>query len=129
MNSKYDKDPFYMDIDKLAFIGDAVFELFIRKSIVNNFSSLSIGDINNIKVKNVCCEAQAEFFKLLRPFLDEKEIAIYKRGRNSKVGNAPSRVSPYTYKVATGVEVLFGYLYLSNREDRIIDLLGHLNIE
>lgn len=122
-----DEEVFLMNADKLAFVGDAVFELMVRNTICRKYN-LNIGEINKLKVSAVCCEAQAEFFKKIEPYLSEKEMAIYKRGRNAHTGNVPKKSSPQTYHIATGLETLFGYLYLSGNIKRLKELITFLNL-
>lgn len=116
-----------MSADRLAFVGDAVFELIIRQKIISEYG-LNIGEINNLKTQLVCCEAQAEFFKILEPYLTEREIAVYKRGRNAHIGNVPKKSSPQIYHISTGLEATFGYLYLSNQIERIEKLFSHISL-
>lgn len=122
-----DEKAFLMNPDKLAFIGDAVFELMVRNTICCKYN-LNIGEINKLKVSAVCCEAQAEFFRKIEPYLSEKEMAIYKRGRNAHTGNVPKKSSPQTYHIATGLETLFGYLYFSGHIERLKELMAFLNL-
>ena len=67
----------------LAFVGDGVYDLLVRKYLVNHHD-LHVGELNKIKVKFVNCKSQAEFAKMLMPILTEEEISIYKRGRHSR---------------------------------------------
>ena len=113
-----EKEAFLLAADKLAFVGDAVFELAVRQKLCDKYSS-NIGEINSLKTQLVCCEAQAEFFKTIEPALTEREMAVYKRGRNAHIGNVPKKSSPQIYHIATGLEAIFGYLYLSGQIQRI----------
>lgn len=112
---------------KLAFLGDAVYELMVRERIVTEKEG-KIGELNNIKVSKVCCKAQSEFFKKLEPLFTEDELAIYKRGKNIRSGRVPKNVSPNVYYCATGLEAVFGYLYLSREISRIEEFLKFMNI-
>lgn len=107
-----------ISLEKLAFIGDAVFELIVRSKIVCKMSG-SIGNLNEIKVKNVCCSAQSELFEKIKDILTEEEFLIFKRGRNAHIGNVPKNISPSVYHRATGIEVLFGFWYVSENYDRL----------
>ena len=105
----------------LAFIGDGVFDLLVREHLVRN-SSAHVGELNKAKVDLVNCESQAAFARELMPVLSEEEAEIYRRGRNAKV-NSPSKHSTLSdYHAATGLEALFGYLYLKGENDRIKEL-------
>ena len=122
-----EKDVFVLGVDKLSFVGDAVFELVVRQKLSCKYE-FDIGKINNLKTQAVCCEAQAEFFKVIEPILTEREVAIYKRARNSHIGNVPKKSSPQIYHIATGLEAIFGYLYLSNQLHRIDVLCQYLSL-
>ena len=105
----------------LAFIGDGVFDLLAREHLVRN-SSAHVGELNKAKVALVNCESQAGFARELLPVLSEEEAEIYRRGRNAKV-NSPSKHSTLSdYHAATGLEALFGYLYLKGERERIKEL-------
>lgn len=107
-----------MSPQKLAFIGDAVYELMVRCKVVKTFNG-NIGDLNVIKVKNVCCSAQSELYEKIKDDLTDKENDVYKRGRNAVVSRIPKKVSPCIYHRATGIEALFGYLYLTGQYARL----------
>ena len=107
----------------LAFIGDGVFDLLVREHLVNS-SDAHVGELNKAKVDMVNCKSQAQFAAELLPVLTPEEADIYKRGRNSKV-NSPSKHSSISdYHAATGLEALFGYLYLKGDSARIKELFS-----
>ena len=118
---------FQMSAQKLAFLGDAVYELFVREKIVKEHN-LNIGELHKLKISKVCCEAQSEMVKKIESSLTEEELSIYKRGRNIKTGKVPKHVSAVQYHIATGLEALFGYLYLTNSIDRMHELLKIMDI-
>ena len=101
----------------LAFVGDGVYDLLVREYLVRK-ANRSVGELNKIKVSLVNCKSQAEFAKILMPTLTEKELAVYKRGRNA----APKNGSVADYHSATGLEALFGYLQINKEFDRINQL-------
>ncbi len=105
----------------LAFIGDTVFDLLVREDLICT-ANRPANDLHNLAVKKVKASAQAEFTEKLLPSLDEKELAVFKRGRNAKSGHLPKNASQSDYHKATGFEALIGYLYLSNKIDRIKEL-------
>ena len=78
--------------------------------------------LHRLTVEQVRAEAQAEAAKKLLPHLDEEELAVYKRGRNTKVNSAPHHAEIAQYHAATGLEALFGWLYLQGRNERIGEL-------
>lgn len=105
----------------LAFIGDGVFDLLVREHLVRE-SSAHVGELNQAKVELVNCKSQAEFMKLLLPRLTEEEAEIYRRGRNTKVNSASRHSTLSDYHAATGLEALFGWLYLRGDDARIKEL-------
>lgn len=112
---------------KLAFLGDAVYELLVRYNIVKSFQG-NIGELNSIKTKNVCCSAQSDMYEKIKNILTPKEIAVYKWGRNAHTGNSSKKRSSVAYHRATGLEALFGYLYLNQEFDRIREFVKFLNL-
>ena len=105
----------------LAFIGDTVFDLLVREDLICT-ANRSANDLHNLAVRKVKASAQAEFIEKLLPELTEKEVAVFKRGRNAKVGHLPKNASQSDYHAATGFEALIGYLYLSDEIARITEL-------
>lgn len=104
----------------LAFVGDAVYGLYVRTYLaeVNRPS----GELHKLSVRLVNATAQANAFKLIEPLLSEKEMSVFKRGRNFHTGNTPKNSTGGEYHTATGLEALFGYLYLSGLSDRSREL-------
>jgi ribonuclease III family protein len=108
----------------LAYLGDAVYELYVRSHYI--FPPRRLADYHNQVVSLVRAESQAAFLSNLRPYLTEFEKEIVRRGRNTAaVGRR--RVSPELYQQATSLETLIGYLYLQNPQ-RLNQLLGKLNL-
>ncbi len=116
-----------MSSQKLAFIGDAVYELMVRQKIINSHDE-NIGHLNKLKVKNVCCTAQSDLYEKIKDSLTEKENEIYKRGRNAYVSHSPKNISPAIYHRATGIEALFGYLYLNSQLERLHEFINLLDL-
>lgn len=113
----------------LAFVGDGVYDLLVRSYLVN-MANRPVGELNRLKVSLVNCKSQAEYAKLVLPHLSEKEAAVYKRGRNAAPKTTPKNASVADYHSATGLESLFGYLYLNGEDERIarlFDLIVHTN--
>lgn len=107
----------------LAFLGDGVFDLLVRRHLTET-GSAHVGELNQAKVGMVNCKSQAAYMKILLPQLTEEETEVYKRGRNAKV-NSPSKHSSLSdYHAATGLETLFGYLYLKGEMERINELFA-----
>ena len=107
----------------LAYIGDAIYEIVIR-TIVMSAGNMSVNKYHKKSSSMVKASAQKEVFEKIEPFLTEEEMAVYKRGRNSKSGSVAKNASMMDYRKATGVEALVGYLYLAGDMDRIIELIG-----
>lgn len=107
----------------LAFIGDGVFDLLVREHLVLGGND-HVGTLNQAKVEMVNCKSQAEFVKILMPALTEEEVEVYKRGRNTKVNSASKHSTLSDYHAATGLEALFGYLYLKGEDARIKELFA-----
>ena len=116
-----------MSAQKLAFLGDAVYELLIREKIVNSVDG-SIGKLHNLKVSKVCCEAQSEMLSKIESILTDEELAVYKRGRNVQTGRVPKNSVPGVYRRATGLEALFGYLYLTGNMKRAYEFLKIMDV-
>lgn len=114
----------------LAFVGDGVYDLLVRAYLVKQ-SNRPVGELNKIKVSFVNCKSQAEFAKVLLPHLSEKELSVYKRGRNAAPKCTPKNGSVADYHSATGLESLFGYLYLKEENVRItelFDIILHISL-
>lgn len=107
----------------LAFIGDTVFDLLVREDLICK-ANRPANDLHNLAVQKVKASAQAGFIEKIMPHLTEAELAVYKRGRNAKSGHLPKNASQSDYHMATGFEALIGYLYLSDRIERIKELFN-----
>lgn len=105
----------------LAFIGDCVYEMLVRETLVLN-ANRPVNDLHRESVKYVSAKAQTLAYDKIKDCLTEQETAIYKRGRNAKVGHNPKSASQGEYHIATGIEALFGYLYLTEQIQRIKEL-------
>ncbi len=97
----------------LAFVGDGVYEMMVRERLVC-LANRPPRELHRAAVSMVRAEAQAEAMEVLLPLLTEKETAVYKRGRNAHTARNSEE-----YHRATGLETLFGYLYLNGEIDRI----------
>ena len=101
----------------LAYMGDAVFELLTRERIVLA-GEKPPAELNRLARGYVTAVAQSAAVERLLPLLDEDETAVYTRGRNAKSAHAPKSAGAVEYRRATGLECLFGYLYLAGRIER-----------
>ncbi len=112
----------------LAFLGDAVYSLMVRERLVKN-SALAAGKLHRMSVDEVNAKAQSEGAKKLLPILNDEETDIFKRGRNAQPHHSPKNQSEGDYHYATGLEALFGYLYLEGKTDRLNELFDIINKE
>ena len=109
--------------EALAYLGDCVIELKVRELLVNQGISGS-GNLNKASLSFVKATAQASAMRKIIDILTEEEASVYKRGRNMSGGNVPKSATMSEYRSATGMEVLFGYLHLQNRRERIDELFS-----
>ena len=114
-------DPRDVSVPALAYLGDCVIELCVRRHLVEEGLSTS-AHLNARALEFVRASAQAEAMKRLMPLLDEEEAAYYRRGRNMGHGNVPRSATVAQYRAATGMEVLFGFLHVTGRAERIEEL-------
>ena len=115
-------DPAQLAPLSLAYIGDTVYDLFVRTMLLET-TTLTVHGLHKRAAKLVCAKAQAEAFRAIEPMLGEKELAVYKRGRNSHIGTVPKSASIMDYRTATGLEALIGFLYLSGENGRINEIM------
>lgn len=106
----------------VAYLGDAVFELMVRAHLCLTSGNIAAGELHSRAVAIVNASGQAAIAERLMPLLSEAELAIFRRGRNSKVHAAPHNASISDYHSATGLEMLFGYLYLRGDTARLNEL-------
>lgn len=118
-----DKDIKMMSPLQLAYIGDAVFELLVRTYLVSK-NNLSVNELHKEAVKYVRAEAQSNIVRFLEEKLDTEEWSIVKRGRNAKSTSVPKNANLIDYKYATGFEALMGFLYLSGKYERILEIFN-----
>lgn len=116
-------------ISSLAYLGDCVFELCVREYLVRiNESRPSVKSL-----EYVTAQVQSEAVERILPILDEDEMDIYKRGRNVGHTSVPRSSSACEYRRATGLETLFGWLYLQGNTERIEKLFssafGHPSVK
>ena len=109
----------------LAHVGDAVYELLTRSRLCLEGHS-SVMELHKRTVSRVNAAAQAEAVKKLLPHLTEEELAVYKRGRNATVHSVPHHADIGQYHAATGLEALFGWLYLCGRTERLSALFSRI---
>ena len=102
----------------LAFVGDGVYSLMVRERLLNE-ANRPVNDLHRMAVRQVRAEAQSAAIGRLLPLLSEEEEAVFKRGRNAHTSRSGA-----DYHRSTGLEALFGYLYLDGRIDRVRELFN-----
>ena len=107
----------------LAFVGDAVYSLFVREKITFSCDKKA-GELNKLAINEVNAIAQSKFFRQIEDLLTEDELLVFKRARNSKKTTRSKSASVAEYNVSTGFEALLGYLYITGQFDRLNFLLN-----
>ena len=108
----------------LAYIGDAIYEVFIRTYLVEKNREMSVHKLHKECIQFVKAHAQSEFIKKLEEKLTEEEIYFFKRGRNCKSATTPKNADVQEYRFATGFEALIGFLYITDQIERLEYLLN-----
>jgi len=106
----------------MAYIGDGVYELIIRTLIITKHNA-TLDKMHKMASRYVKAVTQSEIINLIKEELSENEQAIYKRGRNAKSASMAKNATMAQYRSATGFEALIGYLYLTNKLDRAIEIV------
>lgn len=112
-----------ISMQTLAFIGDAVYDLYIRTYLASKFNEKS-GMLHKKAIKYVSAKAQANIIDNIEEKLSEEEIQIFKRGRNTNI-STNKHVDIIEYKKATGFEALIGYIYLTHNIVRLEEILKY----
>lgn len=108
----------------LAYIGDAVYEVVIR-TVVIGMGNAPVNRYHQTTKSYVQATAQAQFYNHIKEILTEKEADIFKRGRNAKSSSSAKNTDIITYRHATGLETLVGYLYVEGNMERITELITY----
>ena len=126
-------DYFHLNMDResllnmsslgLAHLGDGVFELMVRSWLCLH-GKAKVKDLHRATVAYVAAPAQAAAVERLLPLLTDEETDVYRRGRNTAPHSVPRAATRAQYQSATGLEALFGWLYLQGRTDRLNELFG-----
>lgn len=102
----------------LAFIGDAVYNVYIRSYLASK-STAKTGALHTLSIKYVSAKGQAKIIDKIMDMLTEEEVSVYKRGRNTSVTSISKHADVIEYKKATGFECLIGYLYVTKNTERL----------
>lgn len=108
----------------LAYIGDAVYEIYTRRRVLSENPDMPAHKLHREAVRHVKAEAQSNAMAALEGILTETEEAFYKRGRNAKPATVPKNADLADYRRATGFEALLGYLELSGEKDRLEEIMN-----
>ena len=116
-----------MNVITLAYLGDSVYEVYIREYLISK-GIVYVVDLQKEAIKYVSAKSQARILKYLLDigYLSNEEIDVVKRGRNYKRGSHPKNTDIITYKNSTGFEALIGYLYLSDKIDRVTEIVNFI---
>ena len=112
----------------LAYIGDWVYELTVRRYLVDH-GMAKVGDLHKAAVQYVNAERQSRLYGEIECRLSDQEREVFRHGRNAKSGHQPPHASAAVYRRATGLEALIGWLHLSGQEQRLQELLAYLFTE
>lgn len=112
----------YMNTTALAFLGDSVYELYVRKHVMEK-GQVNADLLHRAAVRFVRADAQAYALRSMMDELTEEEINLVKRARNKKISTKPKNAEPVVYKLATAFEALIGFLYLTQSHDRMESII------
>ena len=117
-------DPKVTNTTALAYMGDAVYEVYIRNFVIEH-GPTRVDAMNRKKIRYVCADGQARVARemLASGFLSEEEARLVKRARNHTQTPKPRGTTPMDYKLATGFEALVGYLYLDGKTERLQEVV------
>ncbi len=107
----------------LAYIGDAVYEIFIRTYVVNK-GNRQVNKMHKASRDLVKASTQCKIYHIIEDSLTEEEMSVLKRGRNAKSFSSPKNGDITDYRHATGIEALVGYLYIDGQHERIQELIN-----
>lgn len=115
------KDPARLHPLVLAYVGDTVFDLYVRTSLIANHDA-KVNVLHTMSARRVCAAAQCKGAKALYELLDEGEQAVFMRARNTKSNTIPKNADPEDYSYATAIEAVLGYVYLTGNDERLFEL-------
>ena len=105
----------------LAYIGDAIYEIFVRTMVLSK-GNAPVNKLHKQSREYVNAKAQSNMYHVIEEHLTEQEKAIFRRGRNAKSFTKPKNMDLSDYRYATGLEALFGFLYISGDMERALTL-------
>ena len=124
MNLVINVDVRQINIITLAYLGDSVYEVYIREHLINK-GIAKVDELQKQAVKYVSAKSQAKILKYLNDnnYLSSDELEIVRRGRNYNRDSHPKNTDIITYKMSSGFEALIGYLYFENKKDRLAEIM------
>ena len=116
-----------INVITLAYIGDAVYEVYVREYLISK-GIAKVEELQKESVKYVSAKSQCKIFSYLMDnnLLTETELDIVKRGRNYKRSSHPKNTDIITYKMSSGFEAMIGYLYLSKDKERLNEIMNYI---
>ncbi len=111
----------------LAYLGDVIYENYVRRFLIRQ-GFAHVDELQKNAVKYVSAKSQAKYLKMMIAdgFLTDDELVVVKRARNNKSNSHPKNCDVVTYKNATGLEALLGYLDLSGNQDRVFEIMNYI---
>ena len=116
-----------INVITLAYLGDSVYEVYIRNYLINK-GIAKVDELQKEAINYVSAKSQSKILNYLieNDFLNEDEVDIVRRGRNYKRDNHPKHTDIITYKMSTGFETLIGYLYFENKIKRLEEIIDFI---
>jgi len=115
------KDPARLHPLVLAYVGDTVFDLYVRTTLISTHDA-KVNALHTMSARRVCAAAQCKGAKAVYELLNETEQAVFLRARNTKSNTIPKNADPEEYAYATALEAVLGYLYLMGCDERVFTL-------
>ncbi len=107
----------------LAYIGDSVYELFVREKIIEEHTDMPPNKLHRLSITHVSAHAQSNSMLAVETVLTDDELSVFRRGRNAKSATVPKNADITDYRRATGFEALIGYIYLSGNMQRLKEIM------
>ena len=116
-----------INVITLAYLGDAIYEVYVREYLINN-GIAKVEELQKEAIKYVSAKSQAKILSCLidNNLLNDMELDIVKRGRNYKRTSHPKNTDIITYKMSSGFEAMIGYLYFTNNKDRLDEIMSYI---
>ena len=116
-----------INVITLAYLGDSIYEVYIRDYLIKK-GIAKVEDLQREAVKYVSAKSQAKILSYLMDnnLLTESELDVVKRGRNYKRTSHPKNTDIITYKMSSGFEAMIGYLYLTDKKDRLDEIMNYI---